>query len=74
MKEIQTRFLEYVAFVTQSYGNTQTHPSTAKQFKLAEYLRDELTALGIADVTLTDKCYVYAKLPATPGLENLPTL
>ena len=74
MKEIQNRFLEYVAFDTQSDGNTQTHPSTAKQFKLAEYLRDELTALGIADVTLTDKCYVYAKLPGTPGLENLPTL
>ncbi|MBE6384603.1 MAG: peptidase T [Lentisphaerae bacterium] len=72
MKNIQSRFLEYVSFDTQSDGNSQTYPSTAKQFKLAEFLRDELTSLGIKDVTLTDKCYVYAKLPASPGLENVP--
>ena len=74
MKEITTRFLEYVTFDTQADGTTQTHPSTEKQFKLAEFIRDELLALGVNDVTLTDKCYVYAKLPATPGCENIPGL
>ena len=74
MKKIITRFLEYVAFDTQSDGSSGTHPSTAKQFKLAEFLKNELIALGITDVTLTDKCYLYAKLPATPGCEALPAL
>ena len=74
MKEIMTRFLEYVAFDTQSDGNSGTHPSTEKQFRLAEHLKAELLALGIRDVTLTDKCYLYAKLPATPGYETLPAL
>ena len=74
MKKIITRFLEYVAFDTQSDGITGTHPSTAKQFKLAEFLKNELLTLGITDVTLTDKCYLYAKLPATPGCESLPAL
>lgn len=72
MKEIQSRFLEYVAFDTQSDGSANTTPSTARQFKLAEFLRDELTSLGVPEVTLTDKCYVYAKIPASPGLENVP--
>ena len=74
MKEIMTRFLEYVAFDTQSDGTSGTHPSTEKQFRLAEHLKTELLALGIKDVTLTDKCYLYAKLPATPGCEALPAL
>ena len=74
MKKIAARFLEYVAFDTQSDGTTQTCPSTEKQFKLAEFIRDELLALGVDDVTLTDKCYVYAKLPATPGCEKIPGL
>ena len=74
MKDITKRFLEYVAFDTQSDGTTGTHPSTAKQFALAEFLKDELLALGVADVTLTDKCYLYAKLPATQGCENFPAL
>ena len=74
MKKIAARFLEYVAFDTQSDGTSQTCPSTEKQFKLAEFIRDELLALGVEDVTLTDKCYVYAKLPATPGCEKIPGL
>ena len=32
MKEITTRFLEYVTFDTQADGTTRTHPSTEKQF------------------------------------------
>ena len=74
MKDITTRFLEYVAFDTQSDGGSGTHPSTQKQFKLAAFIKEELLALGINDVTLTDQCYVYAKLPASPGCENVPGL
>lgn len=74
MKDIITRFLEYVAFDTQSDGTTGTHPSTEKQFKLAAFIKNELLALGIDDVTLTGNCYVYAKLPASPGCENIPGL
>ena len=74
MKKILSRFLKFVSFDTQSSGTSGTHPSTAKQFELAKHLKNELAALGINDVTLTDKCYLYAKLPATPGLESVPAL
>lgn len=62
--ELVERFLKYVSFDTQSSETTGTNPSTSKQFALAEYLRDELIALGLKDVELTDKCYLYATLPA----------
>ena len=74
MKDVAERFLEYVSFDTQSDEDSKTTPSTAKQFKLAEFLEKELAGLGFSEVTLTDKCYLYAKIPATPGCEEIPPL
>jgi tripeptide aminopeptidase len=74
MKDIAERFLEYISFDTQSDESSKTTPSTAKQFKLAEFLEKELIALGFSDVTLTDQCYLYARIPATPGYEAIPPL
>ena len=47
MTELIERFLKYVSFDTQSSEANETQcPSTEKQFRLAEYLCDELKALG----------------------------
>ena len=64
------RLLKYVKFNTQSSDTSGAHPSTASQFELAKALRDELISLGCADVYLDDKCYLYAKVPASEGYEN----
>ena len=64
------RLLKYVKFDTKSSGESGTHPSTEGQFALAEVLLEELLALVCQGVTLTDKCYVYAALPATAGCEG----
>ena len=74
MKSVLERFLTYVSFDTRSEENSSTHPSVEKEFRLAEVLRDELRELGLKSVTLTDKCYVYAKVPASPGCEKAPAL
>lgn len=71
--ELIDRFLKYVSFDTQSDEFSETHPSTAKQFALAEYLRDELIGMGLEDVELTDKCYLYATLPANTD-KQVPTI
>ncbi len=62
------RLLRYVKIDTQSDPNNSETPSTKKQFDLANLLVDELKALGIKDVEIDDKCYVYATLPS-----NIPT-
>ena len=61
---IVERFLKYVSFDTQSAEDTGVTPSTAKQFALAEYLKAELESIGLTDVELDEKGYLYATLPA----------
>lgn len=39
-------------------------PSTAKQFNLANPLKEEMIAIGLQDVTLDDNGYLMGKLPA----------
>lgn len=71
--DIVERFLKYVAFDTQSAEDTGKTPSTDKQWKLAEYLKEELTTLGLTEVELDDNGYVYATLPANTD-KDVPTI
>lgn len=71
--DIVERFLKYVSFDTQSAENQETTPSTAKQLKLAEYLRDELQGIGMTEVEMDENGYVYATLPANTDKE-VPTI
>ena len=64
------RLLKYVKICTQSSDESGLHPSTACQFELAKALKDELTELGCKDVRLDERCYLYARLPATAGYED----
>ena len=64
------RLLNYVVIPTQSSEASDTTPSTPEQWNLAKVLVDELQALGLTDAFVDDKCYVYASIPATPGMEN----
>lgn len=71
--DIVERFLKYVSFDTQSAEDADTTPSTAKQLKLAEYLRDELTHIGMTEVEMEENGYVYATLPANTD-KVVPTI
>ncbi|MFC2717281.1 MAG: peptidase T, partial [Stomatobaculum longum] len=58
------RLISYIKIDTQSSEESGTHPSTEKQFDLARKLEADLKELGAKDVRLTDKCYVYARIPS----------
>lgn len=58
------RFLKYVTFDTQSDETTGVTPSTSKQMVFAEYLKGELEALGLEEISLDDNGYLFASLPA----------
>ncbi len=65
------RLLKYVVIKTPScVANASSTPSSACQFNLAYVLSDEMKELGLSDVYVSDKCYVYGKLPATSGYED----
>ena len=75
MSEVIRKFLKYVSYNTQSDDYSETFPSTAVQHLLAERLEEELRKMGAADVVRdTTFGYVYAKIPATPGMEHRKTL
>jgi len=63
-KTILERFLKYVSFDTQSDDNSESCPSTKKQFDLANYVKEELVKLGLKDVPLDENCYLMGTLPA----------
>ena len=61
---ITERFLKYVSFPTMSDETSETTPSSAKQLVLSRYIAEELKSLGLSDVELDEKGYLYATLPA----------
>ena len=68
------RLLNYVKVFTTSDDDSDTVPSSARQFDLAHKLVEEMKAIGIEDARVDDKCYVYGSIPATPGCEDKPAI
>ncbi|MGN0298348.1 MAG: peptidase T [Lachnospiraceae bacterium] len=73
MSTLKERFLRYIQINTESDEDSATHPSTERQFNLAHLLANEMREIGIKDVVVTDKCYVYGTIPS--NLEKrVPTI
>ena len=67
-RDLEQRLLRYAAVDTQSNERSTTSPSTAIQLNLSRMLAEELTAIGAAEVRITDYGVVLATIPATaPG-------
>lgn len=64
------RLITYAKVHTASAEDAEQTPSTRRQFDLANLLAEELQDLGAADVFVDEHCYVYARIPATAGLEG----
>jgi len=63
METVKEKFLRYISFDTQSNDNSSSIPSTEKQLVLANKLKTECENIGLISVFVSDKGYVYAKLP-----------
>lgn len=73
MQHIIDRFISYVTVDTESDPNSDTTPSTAKQWDLANQLVEELKAIGMEDVTIDENAYIMATLPSNVDHE-VPTI
>ena len=67
------RFLKFVSFDTQSDDLTNMTPSTPGQMVFAKYLKGELEAMGLEEITLDDNGYLMATLPSNIDKE-VPTV
>lgn len=75
-KKLLNRFLKYTKIWTTSdsaNADAQIFPSTENQQIFAQNLKEELSSLGLENVQVTEKSYVYAILKATEGFENSPS-
>ena len=70
---IVDRFISYVKIDTESDPESNTTPSTQKQWNLANKLVDELKAIGLSDVTIDENAYIMATLPSNVTHE-VPTI
>lgn len=73
MQHIIDRFISYVTIDTESDPNSNTTPSTAKQWDLANKLVEELKAIGLEEVTIDENAYIMATLPSNVDHE-VPTI
>lgn len=63
------RFLTYVKIFSTSDPESETTPSTPQQWNIAKYLFQELQDLGLDEVSMDEKGYVFAYIPS--NLENI---
>lgn len=70
---VTDRFLKYVTFDTQSSETTGVTPSTPGQRVFAEALVKELEEIGLEEITLDEKSYLMATLPANTT-KKIPTI
>jgi tripeptide aminopeptidase len=72
-KHLIDRFISYVTVDTESDPTSQTTPSTAKQWDLANALVEELKHIGLQDVTIDNNAYIMATLPSNVP-HKVPTI
>jgi tripeptide aminopeptidase len=63
-QDILDRFLKYISIDTKSDEYSETTPSTKCQFNLARVLVEEMTKMGLQDISLDENGYIMGTLPS----------
>ena len=70
---VTERFLDYARINSQSDPTTGVTPSTHIQYDFAQYLKGKVEEMGLEEITLDEKGYLMATLPANTD-KPLPTI
>lgn len=62
--KLLNRFLNYVKIYSTSDPESESTPSTPQQWDMANYLFAELKELGLEDVSIDEKGYVFGYVPS----------
>lgn len=57
--QVKKRLIRYAKVDTHSDRSSQTFPTTSNQFDLARMLADEMREMGISEVYLDEKTFLY---------------
>lgn len=62
--KLLNRFLSYVKIYSTSDAESETCPSTERQWDIAKFITEDLKNIGLEDVSLDENGYIMAYLPA----------
>jgi len=63
-EKLLNRFITYIKIFSTSDAESETTPSTERQWDIANYLHKELQEIGLEDVSIDDKGYVFGFIPS----------
>jgi len=69
MEKLIERFIKYVKIDSQSDPNSETTPSTSKQWDIAHELVKDLKEMGMQEVEIDKNGYIFASLPSNVDKE-----
>jgi tripeptide aminopeptidase len=72
--KLQNRFINYVKIYSTSDPESETTPSTKRQWYIANYIFEELKTLGLSDVKIDEHGYIYAYVPSNLEVDDEPVV
>lgn len=72
-EKLLNRFLSYVKIYSTSDPESDTTPSTERQWEVANYITEELKTIGLEDVSIDGNGYIMGFVPANND-KNEPTV
>lgn len=72
--KLQNRFITYTKIYSTSDPESETTPSTERQWDIAKYIYNELIDLGLTDVSLDENGYIYAYVPSNLDKDDEPVV
>lgn len=72
--KLKNRFINYVKIYSTSDADSDTTPSTTRQWDIANYIFEELKTLGLSDVSIDEHGYIYAYVPSNLDHDNEPVI
>lgn len=73
-EKLLNRFLSYVKIYSTSDAESETTPSTERQWNIANYITEELKTIGLEDVSIDEHGYIMGYVPSNLENDNQPTI
>ncbi len=73
-EKLLNRFLSYVKIYSTSDAESESTPSTERQWDIANYIVEELKTIGLEDVSIDEHGYIMAYIPSNLENDSQPTI
>ncbi|SHH06059.1 tripeptide aminopeptidase [Chryseobacterium oranimense] len=73
-EKLLNRFLAYVKIYSTSDAESETTPSTPRQWDIANYIAEELKTIGLENVFIDDNGYIMGYVPSNLDNDDRPTI